>query len=48
MSCNVSRFYVIIDEEENDGYVEDVEKCYADEYEAKLKERKEDYLRVDL
>ena len=48
MICDISRFYVCTDPEESDGYVQDVDKSYADEYEAKLKERKEDYLRVDL
>lgn len=48
MTCNVSRFYVCTDIEDCDGYVEDVDRSEADKYEANLKERKEEYLRVDL
>ena len=49
MNTKVSRFYIPhTDDELNDGYVEDLLKEEADEYEEELKRNQTDYLRVDL
>jgi hypothetical protein len=48
MGCGISRFYICTDQEENEGYVIDLVTEDAEEYEAKLKAEKIDYLRSDL